>query len=262
MEELEILEKQNKVETIDSREVAEMMGKNHGDLLKDIQGSGKNLGIIPVLTKGNFPVVDYFIESSYKDGKGESRKCYLCTKLGCDMLGNKLRGEKGILFTASYVKRFDDMEKQIQRSVLSFQIEDPIERAKVWIKEQEQSRKLLAEKDKEIEELSPLAKICRERMDNTGTISFTSVTDTYKLKVGQISCWAKIKGYISRQSKNKEVNNLGKEYFKTIEDKMGHKNIAIKEDGLKLIDKYIEEIKNTPCRFKMDLVKGVQTNEK
>lgn len=117
--------------TIDSREVAEMMEKTHGDLLKDIQGSGKNLGIIPVLTKGNFPVVDYFIESSYIDGKGETRKCYLCTKLGCDMLGNKLRGEKGILFTASYVRRFNDMEKQIQRNVLSFQIDDPIERAKV-----------------------------------------------------------------------------------------------------------------------------------
>jgi phage regulator Rha-like protein len=94
----ELLIKTNEqAKTIDSRDVAEMMEKTHGDLLKDIQGSGKNLGIIPVLTKGNFPVVDYFIESSYVDGKGETRKCYLCTKLGCDMLGNKLRGEKGIL---------------------------------------------------------------------------------------------------------------------------------------------------------------------
>lgn len=250
MREVQVL---NQEKTIDSRDVAEMLGKNHGDLLKDIQGSGKNLGIIPVLTKGNFPVVDYFMESTYIDGKGETRKCYLCTKLGCDMLGNKLRGEKGILFTAKYVKRFDDMEKQIQRNVLSFQIEDPIERAKAFIREQEESRKLLAEKDEIIEELSPLAKICRERMDNTGTISFTSVTNTYKLKVGQISCWAKIKGYINKNSKIKEVNNIGKEFFKTIEDKMGHKNIAIKENGLKLIDKYIEEIKNSPCRFKMEL---------
>ena len=80
--------------TIDSREVAEMLGKNHGDLMKDIKGSGKNLGIIPTLTKGNFPVVDYFIESSYIDAKGETRNCYLCTKMGCEMLGNKQRGEK------------------------------------------------------------------------------------------------------------------------------------------------------------------------
>lgn len=128
----------DEAKTINSREVAEMLGKTHGDLLKDIQGSGKNLGIIPVLTEGNFHVVDYFIESTYKDEKGELRKCYECTKLGCEMLGNKLRGKKGILFTAKYVKRFNDMEKQIQKQVLSFQIDDPIERAKAWIKEQEE----------------------------------------------------------------------------------------------------------------------------
>ena len=101
--------------TIDSREVAEMLGKNHGDLMKDIKGSGKNLGIIPTLTKGNFPVVDYFIESSYIDAKGETRNCYLCTKMGCEMLGNKQRGEKGILFTAKYVKKFNEMEQQIKQ---------------------------------------------------------------------------------------------------------------------------------------------------
>ena len=38
--------------TIDSREVAEMMGRSHSDMMKMIQGSGKNLGIIPVLEKG------------------------------------------------------------------------------------------------------------------------------------------------------------------------------------------------------------------
>lgn len=111
MQELQVL---NNSKTLDSREVAEMLGKSHGDLLKDIQGSGKNLGIIPTLTKGNFHVVNYFIESSYKDAKGETRKCYLVTKMGCEMLGNKLQGEKGILFTAKYVKRFNQMEQAIQ----------------------------------------------------------------------------------------------------------------------------------------------------
>ena len=38
--------------------------------MKMIQGSGKNLGIIPVLLKGNFHVSEYFIESSFKDAIG------------------------------------------------------------------------------------------------------------------------------------------------------------------------------------------------
>ena len=55
-------------------------------------------------------MVDYFEKSSYIDGKGEERPRYNVTKLGCDFLANKFIGEKGVLFTAKYVKRFDDME--------------------------------------------------------------------------------------------------------------------------------------------------------
>lgn len=102
------------VKVIDSREVAEMMERSHADVMKAIQGSGKNLGIIPVLLKGNFPVSEYFIESSFKDASGKSNKCYLVTKKGCEMLGNKQQGEKGILFTAKYVERFNKMEKGIK----------------------------------------------------------------------------------------------------------------------------------------------------
>ena len=103
------------VYVIDSREVAEMMGKTHGALLKDLQGSkdGKSIGIIPTLEKSNFDLSNYFVESSYKAGTKEY-KCYLCTKLGCELLGNKQQGEKGILFTAKYVERFNEYEKRLK----------------------------------------------------------------------------------------------------------------------------------------------------
>ena len=128
---------------IDSREVAEMMGRTHSDIMKMIQGSGKNLGIIPVLLKGNFHVSEYFIESSFKDTSGKSNKCYLVTKLGCEMLGNKQQGEKGILFTAKYVERFNEYEKRLQElSMPSYAIEDPIKRAERWIEEYKEKIKL------------------------------------------------------------------------------------------------------------------------
>lgn len=106
----------NQVKTIDSREVAEMLGKRHDLLLREIEGSkdGKTVGIIPTLLTANFAVSDYFIESDYKDASGKSNKCYLITKMGCEMLGNKQQGEKGILFTAKYVKRFNEMENHIK----------------------------------------------------------------------------------------------------------------------------------------------------
>ena len=147
----------NQTLTIDSREVAEMMGKSHGDLLKDIQGSGKNLGLIPVLTEGKIPVVDFFVESNYIDTKGETRKCYLCTKKGCELLGNKQKGAKGILFSAKYVEKFNQMEQRLlQLSQPSYMIEDPIARAERWIEEQKEKKALEEEKNKAIEDKNKL----------------------------------------------------------------------------------------------------------
>lgn len=146
------------------------------------------------------------------------------------------------------------MEKQLTSNVLSFQIADPIERAKAWIAEQEQAKALLQEKVDIIEELSPFAKIARERMDTTGIVSITDVTKSFNLKRGQITCWAKLQGYINK--KITEVNQKGEDFFKTIVDTQGHKGIGIRENGISLIDKNIEEIKETPCKFSANLITG------
>ena len=97
------------VKTIPSYEVAEMMEKSHADVLTMIHGKSDRKGIIQVLTKVQMDVSEFFIESTYQDKSGKTNKCYECTKLGCDMLANKMTGEKGILFTARYVKRFNEM---------------------------------------------------------------------------------------------------------------------------------------------------------
>lgn len=106
----------NQLATIDSREIAEMLGKEHSELLKEIEGrkDNKNVGIIPILEKGNFHLSNYFIPSTYRAGTREY-KCYLVTKMGCELLGNKQQGEKGILFTARYVERFNEMEVELNK---------------------------------------------------------------------------------------------------------------------------------------------------
>lgn len=112
------INKGKKVETIPSYEVAKMMGKEHWEVLRMLEGyeppegskSRRVVGIIPTLTNHNIVVSDYYIESTYKDKSGKSNKCYECTKMGCEMLANKITGEKGIIFTAKYVKRFNEME--------------------------------------------------------------------------------------------------------------------------------------------------------
>lgn len=100
---------QNGTEVVDSREVAQIVEKDHAMLLRDIRG------YITHLTESNFAVSDFFIESTYIDPTGRTLPCYLCTRRGCEMIANKLTGRKGVLFTARYVTAFDKMQNFIEQ---------------------------------------------------------------------------------------------------------------------------------------------------
>lgn len=101
-------------QTITTVEIAEMMDIKHYQVLEKLEGTKTIKGIIQTLTDHKIMVSDYFTESTYQDGSGKRNKCYLVTKMGCDFLANKFTGEKGILFTAKYVKRFHEMEDRVR----------------------------------------------------------------------------------------------------------------------------------------------------
>lgn len=174
------------IRAIPSYEVAEMMGKKHKDVLSMIHGKSDRKGIIQVLTEIQMEPSEYFIESSYKDASGKTNKCYECTKLGCDMLANKMTGEKGILFTARYVKKFDEMEKYIKEQKLpSYMIENPKERALRWIEEYEEKEKLQLENEehqKTIGEMSPKAKYFDDLVDKNLLLNFRDTAKELEIK--------------------------------------------------------------------------------
>lgn len=105
--------------TITSMEVAEMMETEHSKIMRKLEGSKDRKGYINILSESQMGVADYFIKSSYVDAQGKERPCYEVTKLGCDFLANKSTGEKGVLFTARYVKRFYEMEHQVMQIPLT-----------------------------------------------------------------------------------------------------------------------------------------------
>lgn len=96
--------------TITTLEVAEMMEIEHSKIIRKLEGSRDRKGFIQILTEAQMGVSDYFISSTYRDASGKENKCYEVTRMGCDFLANKSTGEKGVLFTARYVKRFHEME--------------------------------------------------------------------------------------------------------------------------------------------------------
>ncbi len=134
MNELTIIN-QNGQQVIDSREVAEMVGKPHNDLMKSIRTYCEYLG------KGKISQSDFFIESTYQNSQNKTQPCYLLTKKGCDMVANKMTGEKGVLFTAAYVTAFERMREALQPKLPTTYLEA----LKALVASEEEKQKLLTE---------------------------------------------------------------------------------------------------------------------
>lgn len=171
MNQLQIIN-QNGQLLADSREVAEMTDKNHADLLRDIRRYMETLG------KSNFALADFFIESYYNDSQGKPRLHYHLTKKGCDMVANKMTGEKGILFTATYVTKFEEMQQQLnQLTAPSYAIEDPIKRAKKWIEEQQKVQML----EQRVNEYEPKITYLDQILKSKNTVTITQIAKDYGL---------------------------------------------------------------------------------
>lgn len=103
----DVIEK-NRSTTITSMEVAEMVGKEHNKLLRDIRN------YIEQLDESKIGRTDFFSESEYTDGQNRRKPCFDVTKKGCEFIAHKLTGQKGTEFTARYINRFHNMEQQIE----------------------------------------------------------------------------------------------------------------------------------------------------
>lgn len=134
-------------QTLDSREVAEMIGIEHYKLLRKIEGSTDRKGYIQIITEAQMGVSGYFTKTSYKDASGKENKNYQITKKGCELIAHKITGEKGVVFTLKYIEKFHAMEEQLQEITIALKV-----------KELENQVKKLKEVNKELEKSTQEAK--------------------------------------------------------------------------------------------------------
>ncbi|AXU26994.1 TPA: phage regulatory protein/antirepressor Ant [Clostridioides difficile] len=144
--------KQNNQFLVESREVAELIEKKHDNLLRDIRGYKKILE-----DSSNLKSQDFFIESTYINTQNKIQPCYLLTKKGCDMVANKMTGEKGIIFTAIYVTKFEEMERELkeQQPKLPTTYKEALQQLLIEVEEKEQLQLENQEKDKVIQLQQP-----------------------------------------------------------------------------------------------------------
>ncbi|MCC0627449.1 MULTISPECIES: phage regulatory protein/antirepressor Ant [unclassified Clostridioides] len=167
--------------TITTLEIADMLEINHWEVLRKLEGTEKVKGIIDVLGSNNFVVTDYFIKTKYLSVQNKEMPCYNVTKLGCDFLANKFTGEKGIIFTARYVRRFNEMEQELkeQQPKLPTTYKEALQHL---IEQVEVNEKLQLEgkmKDQVIKELKPKADYTDMILKNKGLVTITQIAKDY-----------------------------------------------------------------------------------
>lgn len=156
----------NGIETVDSRQVAEATGKSHKNLLQDIRTYCGYLGEL------NFQPTHFFIESTYTTEQNKAMPCYLVTRKGCEMIANKMTGQKGVAFTALYINAFHKMEQKIAKHYTELQeleIRARADRATAMRINAENRRLKMLLDHPNIKELSPesLAALGISRMQET-----------------------------------------------------------------------------------------------
>lgn len=208
------------IETIDSREVARMIDMKHKDLLKKVRNYED------ILTSAKLRPLDFFIPSEYQDTKGETRKCYLLTKKGCEMVANKLTGEKGVIFTAQYVNRFEEMEKAIKTPALPNNYLEALERLVDEVKynqqlilENNQLKFKLECKENKVNRLWSTEEIAKEH--NMSAKALNKVLQNQKIQYSRKGRWYlyrryKNKGYTKTKSNWLKWTNEGKLFIEKI----------------------------------------------
>ena len=117
----------------DSLTVAEVFGKRHDTVLRDI----RNLDSSKEFNHHNFAEVDY------QDDRNRTYKKYLIKRDGLTFLVFGYTGAKAAIFKEKYIAEFNRMENELQRlNQPSYMIDDPISRAKRWITEEEERQRL------------------------------------------------------------------------------------------------------------------------
>lgn len=148
--------------TITSLEVAEMVERNHFDVMRDIRKILSHLG-------ESKNALSYFIESTYTNNQNKELPCYQLTKKGCELYGTRMTGEKGTLFAVQYIERFNQMEHHISSGIDTSRLSPELQLMNQMVQ-------AMAKNEIETREAKQLALQATESVNNISNIvSITSI---------------------------------------------------------------------------------------
>lgn len=195
-------------ETMSSLQIAELTGKQHQHILRDID----NL-LQQGLDASNFGL------TSYLDNCNRNQRMYNLTKKGCLILASgydaKLRER--------IIDRWEQLEiESRQRNLPSYQLSDPIERAQKWIQEEQHRQQLALEikaKEEIIEQQRPkvlFAECITSSPSNILIADLAKLLTQNGITIGQnrLFDWLTDKGYLLRKQRWSHSKNAYKNEYR------------------------------------------------
>ena len=167
-------------ETMSSLQIAEITGKRHDAILRDIRH---------LITKG--VNAHNFVEVEYTDKKGEKRPCFELTKKGCLILASgydaKLRER--------IIDRWEELESEKQKEC--FQIpksfSEALQLAADQARQIEEQQKAIEQKDARISKLQPKADFADVAFKAEGKVDIGQAAKILGLPFGRNTLFKKLK---------------------------------------------------------------------
>lgn len=252
MKDLQVVE-HNNVFYVDSREVAEMVDKQHKNLIRDIDNYESVL-----LQSSKLSPEDYFVESRYLGENGRYTKHFLLTKKGCDMVANKMTGSKGVLFTAMYVDAFHKMDEHIKQSQLNVP-QTPMQALEMMFKVQKDQEQFNKEMKREITGIRNIVGIETKNWRNDTNKILSAIAQ--HLGGGDMHKKIKTEAYTALEEKgrcnlkvrmqNRKGKMLANGSTKTQINKLSKLDVIADEP--RLIEIYISVIKSMAIKYGVDV---------
>jgi len=218
MNELTVMEKDDQL-VVSSIEVAEMTGKDHKNLMRDIKGY-----ISTLEDSSNLSAPNFFVEGSYVSSQNKILPCFFLTRQGCDMVANKMTGKKGVLFTATYVDRFHAMENQLKQQ-LQPKLPATYKEALLALIEAEEVKEQLElenkQKDAVIQEQKPMVVYAEQTIESDTSIDMAMMANLATkrgYRIGRNDLFAKLRKWEVLKDNNtpyQQFMNVG--YFEVIQ---------------------------------------------
>lgn len=181
-------------ETMTSLEIAEVTGKRHDSVLRDIRN---------LLSQG----VDAhnFVETSYTDKANRQQKCFTLTKKGCLILASGYDA----LLREKIINRWEELEIQVRKSeIIMPNFSNPAEAARAWADQYEKNLALEAH-NKELKEenlhLAPKGEYFDDLVARNLLTNFTKVAHQLNIKRKTFIEWLIRDKFIYRDQRNKLV---------------------------------------------------------